>query len=219
MAKEIVENCLEGYNGTIFAYGQTGSGKTFTIQGPTEDVGPENEDRGLMPRSFEYMFYNLNRLEKLGNFEYLVTCSYLEIYNESIQDLLDPSTQVLKLREDIQKGVYVEGATEVSVRSPSEMTEIVKKGTWNRHISCTEMNKDSSRSHAVMTLHIESKKFDEGVSKFTTSSFHIIDLAGSERAKRTNAGGAVLKEAGSINKSLSILGNVINCLVEIDQGK
>ena len=81
------------------------------------------------------------------------------------------------------------------------------------------MNKDSSRSHAVMTLHIESKKLEEGVSKITTSSFHIIDLAGSERAKRTNAGGLVLKEAGSINKSLSILGNVINSLVEMDQGK
>lgn len=163
-----------------------------------------------MPRSFEYIFFNLDNLESQGGFEYLVTCSYLEIYNENIQDLLDPSSMVLKLRENMQKGVYVEGATEVNVRSTKEMYEIIRKGTCNRHISYTDMNKDSSRSHAVMTLHIESKKLEEGVSKITSSSFHIIDLAGSERPKKTNAVGVTLKEAGMINKSLSTLGNVIN---------
>ena len=210
---------MEGYNGTIFAYGQTGSGKTYTIQGPTENEDPYTEHRGVMPRSFEYLFFNLDNMEKQGDYEYLVTCSYLEIYNENIQDLLDPSSVILKLREDMQRGIYVEGATETNVRSTKDMAHIIQKGTCNRHVSCTDMNKDSSRSHAVMTMRIESKKTLEGIQKITTSSFHIIDLAGSERPKRTNATGTTLKEAGMINKSLSTLGNVINCLVDIGQGK
>lgn len=136
-----------------------------------------------MSRSFEYIFYNLDSKEKQGDFEYLVTCSYLEIYNESLQDLLDPSTTALKIRESMDKGIYVEGVTEINVRSTQEMTDIVNKGTCNRHVSCTDMNKDSSRSHAVMTMKIESKITEEGIKKIKSSSFHIIDLAGSERAK------------------------------------
>lgn len=178
-------------------------------------MSSEDSCRGLLST----FSFNLEHLTKQSDTEFLVTSSYLEIYNEKLQDLLDPSTPALRLREDIQKGVYVEGATEKSVTCAKDMVEIVKKGTNNRHISSTDMNKDSSRSHAVMTLHISCKKTEEGIVKTTVSSFHIVDLAGSERVKRTNASGVTLKEAGMINTSLSTLGNVINSLVEISKGK
>ncbi|CAI2369370.1 unnamed protein product [Moneuplotes crassus] len=219
VGKEIVDYCLAGYNGTIFAYGQTGSGKTFTIQGPTNENNTQSESKGIMPRSFEHIFYNLNRLVKENDFEYLAKCSYLEIYNEQIQDLLDPLTPVLKLRESMERGVYVEAAIEEIVTSAAQMSQIIKKGTLNRHISSTKMNENSSRSHAVMTLRIEIKKLQEGLSDVTKSSFHIVDLAGSERASKTGAEGMVLEEAKNINQSLSTLCRVINSLTQNHLGR
>ena len=215
----ILEYWIEGYNITIFAYGQTGSGKTFTIQGPIDMEDVHSDQRGIMPRCFEYIFHNLDSNNEKNTSETLVKCSYLEIYNEKLKDLLDPSSQFLKLREDILKGVYVEGATEKTVSSAKDIMEIIKKGTWNRHISSTDMNHESSRSHAVMSLSISSKKLEEDIYRTTTSSFNIIDLAGSERVKKTNAVGVTLIEAGKINTSLSTLGSVINSLVEIGKGK
>lgn len=151
--------------------------------------------------------------------EFLVKSSYLEIYNEQILDLLDPQKYNLLLREDIKKGVYVEGLTEETINSTTEMYELIKRGTLNRHVGCTSMNKESSRSHSVLTTIIESKSNKEGLWNLKASRFHIIDLAGSERAKLTSAGGERLKEAGMINKSLSALGNVINSLVDLSEGK
>jgi hypothetical protein len=107
---------MEGYNGTIFAYGQTGSGKTYTIQGPNyEDIenGTEGEEKiGIMPRAFEYIFKLIQEKEENGDSEFLVKCSYFEIYNEHIMDLLNPENGNLLIRENIKKGVYVEGLTE-----------------------------------------------------------------------------------------------------------
>lgn len=125
----------------------------------------------------------------------------------------------MSLREDIKKGVYVEGLTEETVQSTSEMYELIKRGTQNRHVGCTSMNKESSRSHSVLTTIIESKTNKDGLWNLKVSWFHIIDLAGSEWAKLTSAGGERLKEAGMINKSLSALGNVINSLVDLSEGK
>ena len=145
--------------------------------------------------------------------------SYLEIYNEQILDLLDTGTMNLSLWEDIKKGVYVEGLTEESTSDVSEMLELIKWGTRNRHVGCTSMNKESSWSHSVLTTIIESKSMKDGLWNVKVSWFHIIDLAGTERAKLTSAGGERLKEAGMINKSLSALGNVINSLVDLSEGK
>lgn len=225
VGRPIADSCLSGYNGTIFAYGQTGAGKTFTILGPTIDSSEdfkftsENPKRGLLPRCFEYIFSKIMR-EMLGDeTEFLVKCSYLEIYQEQINDLLDPNPQNLQLREDMKRGVYVEGLIEETVTNALETYNLLKIGTLNRHVGSTSMNKESSRSHSVFTLVIESKTYKEGLNNYKTSRFHLIDLAGSERQKATDCAGERLKEAGMINKSLSALGNVINSLVDISEGK
>lgn len=215
---------MEGYNGTIFAYGQTGSGKTYTIQGPNyEDLenGTAGEETiGLMPRSFHYIFNHIREKESEdSNTEFLVKCSYFEIYNEHIMDLLDANHGNLLIRENIKKGVYVEGLTEEVTSSANDMMEIIKRGVGNRHVGATSMNERSSRSHSVLTCHIESKTQKEGLWNIRMSRFHIIDLAGSERSKAANTQGERLKEAGMINKSLSTLGNVINSLVEVSEGR
>ena len=152
--------------------------------------------------------------------QFLVKSSYLEIYNEQIMDLLDPQSYNLHVREDIKKGVYVESLNEETVTGVKDMMNLTTRGARNRHVGSTLMNKESSRSHSVLTTTIESKTMnDDGVWQMKSSRFHIIDLAGSERSKNTNAVGERLKEAGMINKSLTALGIVINSLVEISEGK
>lgn len=223
VAKPIVDYWLEGYNGTIFAYGQTGSGKTYTIQGPNvEDIESGNEFEesvGIMPRAFAYIFSRIREKEENDDWEFLVKWSYFEIYNEHIMDLLDPDRANLLIREDIKKGVYVEGLTEEITTSSSDLEELMKRGLSNRHVGATSMNERSSRSHSVLTTTIESKNQKDGLWNIRVSRFHIIDLAGSERSKSANTAGERLKEAGMINKSLSILGNVINSLVEVSEGR
>ena len=219
----IASSCLSGYNGTIFAYGQTGSGKTFTIQGlGAEDISPDSSQypyRGILPRCFEYIFASIASAVKSSNIEFLVKCSYLEIYQEQINDLLDPNPHNLQLREDMKKGVYVEGLIEHPARNLIQTYALLKIGARNRHVSSTSMNKESSRSHSVFTVNIESKSKFDGLINFKSSRFNLIDLAGSERQKTTACVGERLKEAGMINKSLSALGNVINSLVEVSEGK
>ena len=227
IAQPIADSWLEGYNGTIFAYGQTGSGKTYTIQGPGFDdvcmLEQADQDRGIIPRSFEYMFNKLDQMmeeeTEESKFEYLVRTSYLEIYNEQIMDLLNSTNQNLQVREDIKKGVYVEGLIEEISSSAHDMLNILKQGALRRHTGATLMNKESSRSHSVLSTTIETKVMKNGLFNIKISKFHIIDLAGSERAKNTEAVGSRLKEAGMINKSLSTLGNVINSLVDVSLGK
>ena len=187
--------------------------------------GAQFELRGLMQRSFEYIFQNIERekfeQEQKGcEVQYLVKASYLEIYNEQIMDLLDPQSINLHVREDIKKGVYVESLQEEAVTCVKDMINLITRGARNRHVGSTIMNKESSRSHSVLTTSIECKILnDQGNWQMKSSRFHIIDLAGSERAKNTNSEGQRLKEAGMINKSLSALGIVINSLVEISEGK
>eukprot|EP01135_Chromosphaera_perkinsii_P007529 Nk52_evm13s913 gene=Nk52_evmTU13s913 len=213
VAKPICENAILGYNGTIFAYGQTGSGKTFTMIG--------NEDRalrGIMPRSFEYIFSLIQR-EK-GRVKFLCKCSYLEIYKDHIYDLLDDESPVLQLRENIKKGVYVESLTEKVILDPREAQDVLEFGNRNRRIGSTSMNRESSRSHAVFTLYIEAEeKKAAAATNLRSSRLHLIDLAGSERQRDTQAEGARLKEASGINNSLSTLGKVIMSLVDREKGR
>ena len=214
----ISNSCLSGYNGTIFAYGQTGAGKTYTILGTNPESQQDNPGRGLLPRCFEYIFNSVIS-ESSDSKKFLVKCSYLEIYQEQIIDLLDSNPHNLQLREDIRQGVYVEGLIEETVSSLAETYTILKTGNLNRHVASTSMNKESSRSHSVFTLLVESKEARDGICNFRTSRFSLVDLAGSERQKATDCFGERLKEAGMINKSLSALGNVINSLVDISEGK
>ena len=226
VAKPVTEYCLQGYNGTIFAYGQTGSGKTFTMQGPISESGLiDYTERGLIPRTFEYLFECIRAEEEaigVDSREFLCKCAYVEIYNETIFDLLDISgngTSTCSLREDIKRGVYIEGAREEVINSPAEAYEVYERGSLNRHVAETSMNRESSRSHSVFTLFIQSKQRVGEIIDVRESRFNLVDLAGSERQQATGTTGVRLKEAGNINKSLLALSNVINGLVDISNGR
>ncbi|KAM8915283.1 kinesin-like protein KIF15 isoform 2-T2 [Spinachia spinachia] len=221
VAKNIVESCMNGYNGTIFAYGQTGSGKTFTMLGPSELDNFTDELRGVIPRSFEYLFFLINReVEKSGQSKsFLCKCSFIEIYNEQIYDLLDTASASLFLRENIKKGLFVEGAVEKFVNSAAEAYQVLSMGWRNRRVASTSMNRESSRSHAVFTMTLESKESINDVVNIRMSQLNLVDLAGSERQKDTHTEGSRLKEASSINRSLMCLGQVIMALVDVSNGK
>ncbi|KAL2098945.1 hypothetical protein ACEWY4_005425 [Coilia grayii] len=221
VAKNIVESCINGYNGTIFAYGQTGSGKTFTMLGPSDCDSFSDDLRGVIPRSFEYLFFLISReVEKSGNSKsFLCKCSFIEIYNEQIYDLLDSASASLFLRENIKKGVFVEGAVEKFVTSAAEAYQVLSTGWRNRRVASTSMNRESSRSHAVFTMTLESKETDRELVNIRTSQLNLVDLAGSERQKDTHTEGSRLKEASSINRSLMCLGQVIMALVDVSNGK
>ncbi|XP_042522024.1 kinesin-like protein KIF15 [Dipodomys spectabilis] len=221
VAKSIVESCMCGYNGTIFAYGQTGSGKTFTMMGPSESDNFSHNLRGLIPRSFEYLFSLIDReKEKAGDGKsFLCKCSFIEVYNEQIYDLLDSAAAGLYLREHIKKGVFVVGASEQVVTSAAEAYQVLSGGWRNRRVASTSMNRESSRSHAVFTITIESMEKSNETVNIRTSLLNLVDLAGSERQKDTHAEGMRLKEAGNINRSLSCLGQVITALVDVGNGK
>ncbi|KAI1242912.1 Kinesin-like protein KIF15, partial [Lamprotornis superbus] len=220
-AKNIVESCMNGYNGTIFAYGQTGSGKTFTMMGPSDSDNFTHSLRGVIPRSFEYLFFLIEReKEKAGSGKsFLCKCSFIEIYNEQIFDLLDSASAGLFLREHIKKGVFVDGAVEQVVSSAAEAYQVLTKGWRNRRVASTSMNRESSRSHAVFTITVESMEKNNEVVNIRSSLLNLVDLAGSERQKDTHTEGLRLKEAGNINRSLSCLGQVITALVDVGNGK
>lgn len=147
-------------------------------------------------------------------------CSYIEIYNEAIYDLLDSNGRQCSLREDTKKGgVYVEDCTQATIRSPAEAYELLSLGAQNRHVASTAMNRESSRSHSVFTLFIHSETVDGELVDIRESRFNLVDLAGSERQQLTGTVGLRLKEAGNINKSLLALSNVINALVETAGGR
>ncbi|KAA8582196.1 hypothetical protein FQN60_008936 [Etheostoma spectabile] len=221
VAKNIVESCMNGYNGTIFAYGQTGSGKTFTMLGPSELDNFTDELRGVIPRSFEYLFFLINReVERSGQSKsFLCKCSFIEIYNEQIYDLLDTASASLFLRENIKKGLFVEGAVEKFVNSATEAYQVLSMGWRNRRVASTSMNRESSRSHAVFTMTLESKESINELVNIRMSQLNLVDLAGSERQKDTHTEGSRLKEASSINRSLMCLGQVIMALVDVSNGK
>ncbi|KAI6074717.1 Kinesin-like protein KIF15 isoform X1 [Aix galericulata] len=221
VAKNIVESCMNGYNGTIFAYGQTGSGKTFTMMGPSDSENFTHSLRGVIPRSFEYLFFLIEReKEKAGSGKsFLCKCSFIEIYNEQIFDLLDSASAVLFLREHIKKGVFVDGAVEQVLSSAAEAYQVLTMGWRNRRVASTSMNRESSRSHAVFTITVESMEKNNEVVNIRSSLLNLVDLAGSERQKDTHTEGLRLKEAGNINRSLSCLGQVITALVDVGNGK
>ncbi|XP_068645159.1 kinesin-like protein KIN-12B [Aristolochia californica] len=222
----LVENCLDGFNSSIFAYGQTGSGKTYTMWGPsnllTEDDPSSANQKGLTPRVFECLFARINE-EKIKHTDkelnYQCRCSFLEIYNEQITDLLDPNRKNLQVREDVKSGVYVEALTEEYACDMKDLMKVLIKGLANRRTGATSINAESSRSHSVFTCVVESrcKNMTDGLSSLRTSRINLVDLAGSERQKLTGAAGERLKEAGNINRSLSQLGNLINILAEVSQ--
>eukprot|EP00873_Tetraselmis_striata_P012946 jgi/Tetstr1/433210/TSEL_022498.t1 len=219
----VVENCISGYNSSVFCYGQTGAGKTFTMQGRTSEGHEHSQDAGLMPRVFDHVFKRISEEEDRkgrDNLKYSIKCSFLQIYNEQISDLLRPSSTNLQIREELRHGCYVEGLSEHVVLNGNDMMQLLKRGIENRRVSETRMNRESSRSHSVMTCIIEGRtKSTNGMTSSKYSRLNLIDLAGSERNKLSGAQGEQLKEASNINKSLSTLGRVIMNLVDQQCGK
>lgn len=215
-AKPAVMSILEGYNSTIFAYGQTGTGKTYTMEGFTYNAA--DSQRGIIPRSIDEIFNYIETYSN-SNTKFMVRVSYLQIYNESISDLLKPEKQNLQIREDSKKGIFVEGLTEYAVRTPTEIYTLLNKGANSRTTASTKMNDMSSRSHAVFVITVEQMMMiedenGESFSQIKVSKLNLVDLAGSERIRVTGATGKQLDESKKINKSLSALGNVIYALTD-----
>ncbi|CAD8199987.1 unnamed protein product [Paramecium pentaurelia] len=209
-AFNLVESVADGYNGTIFAYGQTGCGKTFTMIGD-----PTNENmKGIIPRTFDQIISIINNNSD-SNKKFLLRCSYIEIYNEEIHDLLSKDVkQKYELKEG-QQGVFIKDLNIAVVRTTQEMDKYMQLGTQNRSVGATAMNKESSRSHCIFTVYIECSITDsKGNERITAGKLNLVDLAGSERQSKTQATGDRLKEATKINLSLSALGNVISALVD-----
>jgi hypothetical protein len=204
-AKSAVLSVLEGYNATMLAYGQTGTGKTYTMEGFSS--GLEDPQKGIIPRSMEEIFrYIENSSNKSKTF--MVRASYLQIYNEAITDLLKNNMTSLQIREDKNKGLFVEGLSEWVVRSPHDIYNLMKDGMRNRATAATKMNDISSRSHAVFIIIVEQMKSDkldddEEHKEIKIGKLNLVDLAGSERVRVTGATGKRLEESKSINKSLS----------------
>ncbi|KAJ4829159.1 hypothetical protein Tsubulata_032718 [Turnera subulata] len=209
----MVDNCMGGYNSCMFAYGQTGSGKTHTMLGDIEEgTRRHSVNCGMTPRVFEYLFTRIQKekdVRKDEKIRYTCKCSFLEIYNEQILDLLDPSSTNLQIREDVKKGVYVENIKEIEVSSARDVIQQLVQGAANRKVAATNMNRASSRSHSVFTCIIESKWESQGVIHHRFARLNLVDLAGSERQKSSGAEGERLKEATNINKSLSTLGSLL----------
>ncbi|XP_058798615.1 centromere-associated protein E-like [Phymastichus coffea] len=205
VVKPIVDAAVKGFNGTVFAYGQTSSGKTYTM------LGTETEP-GVIPMAVEHMFDSI--AETCGR-EFLLRVSYLEIYNEKVNDLLDTNTVDLKLREDNNGLVQVLKCKEEIASSPDAIMAVMKKGDKNRRIGETDMNERSSRSHTIFRITIESRDMSsDSDGAIQVSQLNLVDLAGSERISQTNATGERFKEGTHINMSLSTLGLVIKQLSE-----
>ncbi|CAM6061067.1 unnamed protein product [Sphagnum tenellum] len=212
--KDIIGSAVQGFNGTVFAYGQTSSGKTYTMRGSPQEPG-------IIPLAVHEVFRNIQAVKTR---EFLLRVSYMEIYNEEINDLLAPEAQKLQIHENVERGIYVAGLREEIVVSPEQVLELMEFGENHRHVGETNMNVYSSRSHTIFRMVIESRDRSQddpcGNNSLQVSDavrvsvLNLVDLAGSERVAKSGAEGARLKEGTHINKSLMTLGTVINKLSE-----
>ncbi|XP_062990198.1 kinesin-like protein KIF21A isoform X2 [Elgaria multicarinata webbii] len=242
--EKLIEGCFEGYNATVFAYGQTGAGKTYTM-GTGFDVNLMEEEQGIIPRAVKHLYRCIEGKKHaaikqgLPPPEFKVNAQFLELYNEEVLDLFDTTRDIdsknkksnIKIHEDSAGGIYTVGVTTRTVNVEAEMMQCLKLGALSRTTASTQMNVQSSRSHAIFTVHLcqtrvcspidadnmtdnriisESSQLNEF--ETLTAKFHFVDLAGSERLKRTGATGERAKEGISINCGLLALGNVISAL-------
>ncbi|XVE83000.1 hypothetical protein DITRI_Ditri16bG0051200 [Diplodiscus trichospermus] len=199
----IISGVVQGLNATVFAYGSTGSGKTYTMVGTQRDPG-------LMVLSLHTIFDLIKRDRSSDEFE--VTCSYLEVYNEVIYDLLEKSSGSLELREDPEQGIIVAGLRCIKVHSADKILELLNLGNNRRKTESTEANATSSRSHAVLEITVKRKQRNKYKNQVMRGKLALVDLAGSERASETNSGGQKLRDGANINRSLLALANCINAL-------
>ncbi|XP_057410644.1 kinesin-like protein KIF9 isoform X4 [Balaenoptera acutorostrata] len=210
VAKDVVSQALNGYNGTIMCYGQTGAGKTYTMTGATENY----KHRGILPRALQQVF---KMIEECPTQAITVRVSYLEIYNESLFDLLstlpyaEPSVTPMTIVESPQ-GVFIKGLSVHLTSQEEDAFSLLFEGETNRIIASHTMNKNSSRSHCIFTIYVEAHSRTLSDEKYITSKINLVDLAGSERLGKSGSEGRVLKEATYINKSLSFLEQAIIAL-------
>ncbi|XP_062051051.1 kinesin-like protein KIF21A isoform X3 [Lepus europaeus] len=242
--EKLIEGCFEGYNATVFAYGQTGAGKTYTM-GTGFDVNIVEEEQGIISRAVKHLFKSIEEKKHtaikngLPPPDFKVNAQFLELYNEEVLDLFDTTRDIdsknkksnIRIHEDSTGGIYTVGVTTRTVNTESEMMQCLKLGALSRTTASTQMNVQSSRSHAIFTIHVcqtrvcpqmdaenatDNKMISESsqMNEFETltAKFHFVDLAGSERLKRTGATGERAKEGISINCGLLALGNVISAL-------
>ncbi|XP_046867068.1 chromosome-associated kinesin KIF4A isoform X2 [Drosophila willistoni] len=206
-----LKKLLSGYNVTILAYGQTGSGKTYTMG--TSFNGIMDENAGVIPRAIHEIFKEIDAMsssDTTSKSKFVVTCSFVELYQEQLIDLFSPNRSTVDVRE-VKSRIVMPGLTELQVQSAKEVTDYLMKGSAGRAVGSTAMNESSSRSHAIFTITVVASQTD-GRDSVTTSKFNLVDLAGSERASKTLASGDRFKEGVNINKGLLALGNVINSL-------
>uniref|UniRef100_F7FXR0 Centromere-associated protein E n=1 Tax=Monodelphis domestica TaxID=13616 RepID=F7FXR0_MONDO len=213
IAVPIIRSAIQGYNGTIFAYGQTASGKTYTMMGSGDSLG-------VIPKAIHDIF---QKIQEIPEREFLLRVSYMEIYNETITDLLCDTRKMkpLEIREDFNRNVYVADLTEEVVSTPELALQWIKKGERNRHYGKTKMNQRSSRSHTIFRMILESREKGDPSNcdgAVMVSHLNLVDLAGSERASQTGSEGLRLKEGCNINRSLFILGQVIKKLSDGQAG-
>ena len=215
VGKEILDNAWEGYHCCLFAYGQTGSGKSYSMVG-------YGANKGIVPISCNEIFERI-KANTDPEKSYEVQVSMLEIYNEKVQDLLVAANKRpnsgLKVRESKVLGIFVEGLTKYPVTSYDEISKKMDEGYENRTIGSTLMNATSSRAHTIVTIEFKQLTMIAGKKSEKLSMINLVDLAGSERAGSTGATGDRLKEGCNINKSLLVLGNVINALADKALGK
>ena len=210
--KPNIHHILNGINMTIFAYGQTSTGKTYTMQGEI----PNNA--GIIPLTLEELFKQIKNDKDIIDSQ--IGVSFIEIYNESINDLLDSSKINLDLRETPNREVIVNNLTEIKIRNHEQALNLLIKGNESRIVASTKLNEKSSRSHVIFRLNIEITKNvkknnfgEEEIEKVLLKNhINLIDLAGSENSNKTGCVGQRLKEGSNINKSLLALSNVINKL-------
>ncbi|XP_038155209.1 kinesin-like protein KIF19 isoform X2 [Cyprinodon tularosa] len=209
--KGLIEGLISGYNATVFAYGPTGCGKTYTMLGT-------DKEPGIYVRTLNDLFRAIE--ETSDDMLYSVSMSYLEIYNEMIRDLLNPSSGFLDLREDSKGVIQVAGITEVSTINAQEIMELLMKGNKQRTQEPTAANRTSSRSHAVLQVAVKQQsRCRDVLQEVRFARLFMIDLAGSERAAQTQNRGQRLKEGAHINRSLLALGNCINALSDKNGNK
>lgn len=215
---QLIQSALDGYNVCIFAYGQTGSGKTFTMEGNHGD----HEAKGMIPRALEQVFRTSQDLREKG-WQYTIEASFLEIYNETIRDLLGSGDSNTKHEIKIVNPGNTGGACEVTVTnvktvtvtSETQVYSLLEKATQNRAVAATQCNERSSRSHSVFRLKLVGENQLTG--EKCQGTLNLIDLAGSERLSQSCSTGERLRETKNINKSLSNLGNVIMALANKEQ--
>lgn len=220
LVRGYVLHTLEGYNSCILAYGQTGSGKTFTMMG-------EKNNEGIIPRFCRELFEVFHMCHQDDRDSDVITdfqikCSFFEIYNEQVIDLLSSTTQrKCKIRERHDHSTFVEGVEEIKVRSVDEIISCIHKGNENRTVRSTNMNQESSRSHAIFHISVNQRETHKktGTVVECHSTCKLVDLAGSERVGNSAADGKSRQEGTSINKSLSTLSRVISLLAECDRNK